>query len=1524
MLHSKKGFDVVKTYKNAIGFEFREIVKALPKSTDQVLFSKALVNFTADPMNETGLINFNLMKNKLANRYFKGERQRLNKEGNWVRVSGAPIKVLKRYDDFSNVNKAFFSRNWDKNRAWTDAEKRTMVGNLGRDYESSDYTTVLPKFGGLLGGRDFSVSIMDRLNPASIKNIYSNHKTKVRGSAFENYYKKILGRTQLVEKETPPIDFIFSEDLHRADMIESFSKKNDKDFFKALNKYGVKHDRNTIEKIGKKEYLLGLRDNVSDYFSNALHNIVTLERVIDIHEKSYEAGKGIPDAEMKKIIAFNEFIKKNYAERHHARSTKGDPIDVTNVNQAKRDIKVKAMHQEGIKQGVLEGKIDKKKTSLEKRSKVMDQAEIDAQIKKFKDSLSSEYAKDMIDNLLIGSFRTPDLQNKINQWGKIVKMQKNPEKKKLADEIHRDLFTQGSKTGTTKLAFDSNAINPKNILRFLNDKNKYFLKSQTKLTKKDKEDLESFDKETDKFIPYTDIKDAGIVQEINGYEGLKKGTLTKEQKEVVTELTAHLKNEPDIRGRDLHEVLAGIYSEIDPQGLPKALNQMTVNDLKLINNWFKFIKSGTFMQKLQKMNDIYQQASVQKRHTMQFPKTNSREQMKFHIKFLPTEGYFATKDGAPGGKIMKPTYYGEVMQNYIGRMQDLSAGMTSALQKDFRERFHFLSQAKDDGGKIWRIAVRHHELAQREYSKLYDTYYKESIKNNKWSDIRDKKYTVEIEGKRREYTGHELKEMTRKKLDGLMKEYHTFITGKEGALKKYITGWYDPATKSQPILDYKTFIQDMVKAYNKNETINMDIGFDGLRHMARSMTIDLLPIAEYKGTGKYKGKKASPKVYKKFSKAKQKLFIPDRQAQAEKYQNLKIESTGYREGYFPHLLNNNKELNKAFRTEIKELEEQGLSREEYINKHQQIVMKYRFRKGDWDFADADYWTHIDADVFEGLQQRQASLKNKSDLKTVESKTGNMFGRDKHHGGWIVEPEAVDLYIGNVVNAYYRQISNIMSRHTLNTMKNHLTKSWVEKAPLKEKQDAQKLVDGWVNHWKLYAREAMGNPTVISNDVLNNPDMKISGTPYAWWADNVMAKKVDNIRQKLNLSRSSVPKELQGIDAYDLRRWGNLEGQYQLATLMTHPRTPINNIFGGTMHTFQSAGFEPLRKARNIEYLRTINPNFTSREKVKEFVEELGVLPEMALHEFGLQPQFRSGKALEFVKELSKKAGDKQLDIADIAKKHGVGTAIMNAASKFMTVPERMLRTDAFMSHYIKAWERFGGAIKDPKHPFLVEQAKKGVKATQFLYSAPYRPAFARSALGKIMTRFQLWSWNAVRFRNDVRNQAKIYGFKPGTEAMRKFERTMQIDLFVLALSNVFMYSLFEQVLPAPWNWLQDTSEWLFGDEKERNRAFFGTWPTAVAPLQMITPPIARFPISAIREFAEDDYNKLADYYMWTMFPFGRMLRDAFHPESGVIKNPMRIPEKVFGFPMIGLSKEAKKLKEQDYKAPTPGLTTLKY
>ena len=175
--------------------------------------------------------------------------------------------------------------------------------------------------------------------------------------------------------------------------------------------------------------------------------------------------------------------------------------------------------------------------------------------------------------------------------------------------------------------------------------------------------------------------------------------------------------------------------------------------------------------------------------------------------------------------------------------------------------------------------------------------------------------------------------------------------------------------------------------------------------------------------------------------------------------------------------------------------------------------------------------------------------------------------------------------------------------------------------------------------------------------------------------------------------------------------------------------------------------------------------------------------------------------------------------------------------------------------------------------------------------------FSQTALGKIFTRFQLWSWNSVRFRNDVRRHARIYGYTPGTPGYERVRRTMQADLFMLGLSSVFMYSLFEAALPAPWNWFQDTADWLFGDEKERDRAFFGAWPSGVAPLQMVTPVIAR-PLPAIfRGLMDEDWSKLSGYVAWTMFPMGRVARDIAGPNN-LLENPMRAVEKITGLPYL--------------------------
>jgi hypothetical protein len=167
---------------------------------------------------------------------------------------------------------------------------------------------------------------------------------------------------------------------------------------------------------------------------------------------------------------------------------------------------------------------------------------------------------------------------------------------------------------------------------------------------------------------------------------------------------------------------------------------------------------------------------------------------------------------------------------------------------------------------------------------------------------------------------------------------------------------------------------------------------------------------------------------------------------------------------------------------------------------------------------------------------------------------------------------------------------------------------------------------------------------------------------------------------------------------------------------------------------------------------------------------------------------------------------------------------------------------------------------------------KGIEATQFLYSAPNRPAFMRTSLGKVLGRFKTFAYNSVRTRKELYKQAKLYGFKEGTDSFNKFKDLFIIDMFTMALGSMFAYSLFDTALPPPYDWLQETSQWLFGDKQERDRAFFGQYPYPIAPLQIITPPVARIPMSVFSSALNNDWERFMDYHIHTMYPFGRVVR----------------------------------------------------
>ena len=78
------------------------------------------------------------------------------------------------------------------------------------------------------------------------------------------------------------------------------------------------------------------------------------------------------------------------------------------------------------------------------------------------------------------------------------------------------------------------------------------------------------------------------------------------------------------------------------------------------------------------------------------------------------------------------------------------------------------------------------------------------------------------------------------------------------------------------------------------------------------------------------------------------------------------------------------------------------------------------------------------------------------------------------------------------------------------------------------------------------------------------------------------------------------------------------------------------------------------------------------------------------------------------------------------------------------------------------------------------------------------------------------------------------------------------------------------------------------------------------------------------QWARDDYTKFTDYQIYTLLPFGRIVRDVAQPNNGLIDNPSRILEKFAGMPVRDVQKFATQRKKdiesgERYKQPKVGL-----
>ena len=513
-------------------------------------------------------------------------------------------------------------------------------------------------------------------------------------------------------------------------------------------------------------------------------------------------------------------------------------------------------------------------------------------------------------------------------------------------------------------------------------------------------------------------------------------------------------------------------------------------------------------------------------------------------------------------------------------------------------------------------------------------------------------------------------------------------------------------------------------------------------------------------------------------------------------------------------------------------------------------------------------------------------------------------------GYDRRPSVINKYSDQIARSYFNNLIAIYGNKQIELFKSQggdLNKGITGKqlAALK-KAGYENNTDVWSDFLYIYLKNSLGHPSLLTDRIqksINKGDpLKLKRNPYYLTTDYSVTNALEKLYQtgkfnKMPMLRNA-PEDPAARRDYLVRRLhelGVMEAKYNLLTLLANTGSMMTNLYGGATQTIGSASFKSFIDGKKNSVvterlLKDQKGNFTlffkngnavkNRKDLRKYFEEAGILDNY------LQNELEYNKALSdaitgmgkqgknFLRDIraALKRGERNESMLEIAERYGVKDKMLRAGGFFMQFGERVNRFDAFVSHALKAQERLGPYASNTslKDPFIFEAGLKGIETTQFLYHNAFRPAFMTTATGKVLSRFKLFAFQSVRTRKEFYKQAKAYGFKEGTPEYERFKDLFLTDLFGYAMAGAFMYSLFDTALPPPWDWMQDTADLLFGDKKERDRAFYGTLPRPIAPLQVALPPIARFPQTFV-ELIQGDWEKFSDYTVHTMYPFGRMV-----------------------------------------------------
>ena len=541
-------------------------------------------------------------------------------------------------------------------------------------------------------------------------------------------------------------------------------------------------------------------------------------------------------------------------------------------------------------------------------------------------------------------------------------------------------------------------------------------------------------------------------------------------------------------------------------------------------------------------------------------------------------------------------------------------------------------------------------------------------------------------------------------------------------------------------------------------------------------------------------------------------------------------------------------------------------------------------------------------------------------------------------GYDKRPTMFADYMSKVIRGYYKNATAIKGQYEIDNML-HRMKDYKVSAPeaLKLKRSKyESYPEVWADYIRLYLQSILGHQSYFSKGMTSGSDplmLKNKKNMFYLTSDENMVKSYEWLYQRNGYKPAFInnaPLDKKARIEYFSRKiheFGRMEAQFQLMSLLANTGTWATNIFSGNAMTAGSAGVRNffsvfsdkkiykslLSDANGNAVVKLNNGKYAkTRKDLLQYLQERGVIDNFIQNEFEINTDLTQG-----LKKIGVNVKDLQRDLTismkqkgmgykgeetplEVIERYGVKDIMLKYGGFFMQHSEKVNRLNAFAAHAIQTINRYGveGRELSIKDDFVFDMAMKGIENTQFLYQNASRPAFMRTATGKVLSRFKLFVWNSIRTRKEFYRQAKLYGFRQGTPEYERFKDTYMIDMFMFAMASAFMFSIFDTALAPPLDTLQSIADSLYGDKREKDMAFFGS---KLGALNLLKPPVARIP-DAAWELLTGDWEKFSSYTAYTMFPFGRGVRQL----NQFIDNPKKAGEIFLRLPVNQVKNKIKR------------------